>query len=86
MDDSQKSIQPSSKPGTHLKQSAKPGTLSTDAPDKRSEVETLSAPSLSGVLNDLKQAVAGSALRVAAKDGGASLKMGKALMLKPEQR
>jgi hypothetical protein len=38
------------------------------------------------VLNDLKEEVAGSALRVAAKAGGASLKIGTALLLKPEQR
>lgn len=86
MDDSQKSRKPSSKPGTNLKQRAQPGKLSTDGPDKRSEAENSSAPSLSGVLNDLKQEVAASALRVAAKAGGASLKMGKALLLKPEKR
>lgn len=86
MDDSQKSRKPSSKPGTNLKQSAQPGKLSTDGSGKRSEAENSSAPSLSGVLNNLKQEVAGSALRVAAKAGGASLKMGKALLLKPEQR
>ena len=86
MDDSQKSRKPSSKPGINLKQSAQPGKLITDGPDKRSEAENSSAPSLSGVLNDLKQEVAGSALRVAAKAGGASLKMGKALLLKPEKR
>ena len=86
MDDSQKSKKPSSKPGIKLKQGAQPGKLITDGPDKRSEAENSSAPSLSGVLNDLKQEVAGSALRVAAKAGGASLKMGKALLLKPEKR
>jgi transcriptional regulator with XRE-family HTH domain len=86
MDDSQKSRKPSSKPGSNLKQRAQPGKLSTDGLDKRSEAENSSAPSLSGVLNDLKQEVAGSALRVAAKAGGASLKMGKALLLKPEKR
>ncbi len=86
MDDNQKSRKPSSKPGTNLKQSAQPGKLSTDGPDKRSEAENSSAPSLSEVLNDLKQEFAGSALRVAAKAGGASLKMGKALLLKPEKR
>jgi transcriptional regulator with XRE-family HTH domain len=86
MDDSQKSRKPSSKPGINLKQGAQSGKLSTDGPDKRSEPENSSAPSLSGVLNDLKQEVAGSALRVAAKAGGASLKMGKALLLKPEKR
>lgn len=86
MDDSQKSRKPSSKPGINLKQSPQPGKLSTDGPDKGPEAENSSAPSLSGVLNDLKQEVAGSALRVAAKAGEASLKMGKALLLKPEKR
>jgi hypothetical protein len=37
-------------------------------------------------LKDLTGEVAGSALRVAAKAGGASLKMGKALLQKPAQR
>ncbi len=86
MNDSQKSKKPSSKPGTNLKQSAQPGKLGTDGRDKGSEAENSSAPSLSGVLNDLKQEVAGSALRVAAKAGGASLRMGQALLLKPEKR
>ena len=86
MDDSQKSKKTSSKPGINLKQGAQPGKQSTDGPDKRSVAENSSAPSLSGVLNDLKQEFAGSALRVAAKAGGASLKMGKALLLTPEKR
>ena len=86
MDDSQKSRKPRSKPGINLKQSPQPGKLNTDGPDKGSEAENSSAPSLSGLLNDLKEEVAGSALRMAAKAGGASLKMGKALLLKPEQR
>jgi len=85
MDDNQKSRKPSNKSGINLKQSPQPGELSTDGPDKGSESENSSAPSLSGVLNDWKQEVAGSALRVAAKAGGASLKMGKALLLKPEK-
>jgi transcriptional regulator with XRE-family HTH domain len=85
MNDRQKSRKPTSKPGTKLKQSAQPGKRCQDGPDKPSDAETSIAPSLSGVLNDLRQDVAGGAWRVAAKAGGASLKLGKALLLKPEQ-
>jgi transcriptional regulator with XRE-family HTH domain len=86
MDDSQKSRKPNRKPGTNPRQSPQPSKLCTDDPDNRSEVDSSSAPSLSGELSDLRQKVSGSALRMAAKAGGASLKIGKALLLKPEQR
>jgi len=52
---------------------------------KKSDTDDSDERSLSELLKDLTGEFAGSALRVAAKAGGASLKIGTALLLKPEQ-
>lgn len=86
IDDSQKTRKPGRKPGTKRKQSARPGKRYAEGPDKRSETSHWRVPLLSEVLDVLKQEAAGSALRVAARAGGTSLKIGTALLPKPEQR
>jgi hypothetical protein len=86
MDDSQKSSRPSRKPGTNRKKSAQPSIRFTNVSDKPSEAKKPGALSLSGALKDLKQEFTDSTWHVAAKAGGASWRIGIALLLKPEHR
>ncbi len=73
------------KSGANLKKNAQTVKQDADRPGEISDTDDSDERSLAGLLKDLTGEVAGSALRVAAKASGASLKMGKALLLKPEQ-
>jgi hypothetical protein len=73
------------KSGANLKKNTQTLKQDADGPGEISDADDSDDRSLSGLLKDLTGKVAGSALRVAAKAGGASLKMGKALLQKPEQ-
>ena len=59
-----------------LKQSTQTAKQDADGPGEISDADDSDDRSLAGLLKDLTGEVAGSALRVAAKAGGASLKMG----------
>ena len=85
MTDSPKPRKSRKKSGANLKQSTQTAKQDADRPGEISDTDDSDEHSLAGLLKDLTGEVAGSALRVATKAGGASLKMGKALLLKPEQ-
>ena len=85
MTDSPKPRKSRKKSRANLKQSTQTAKQDADDPGEISDADDSDDRSLSGLLKDLTGEVAGSALRVAAKAGGASLKMGKALLQKPEQ-
>lgn len=85
MPDNPKSKKARKKPNAVSQKTDQAAINEVENSGKASDAESSSAHPLSGLLHELKGEVAGGALRVAAKAGGASLKMGKALLLKPEQ-
>ena len=85
MTDSPKPRKSRKKSGANLKQNAQTVKQDADRPGEISDTDDSDDRSLSGLLKNLTGEVADSALRVAAKASGASLKMGKALLLNPEQ-
>ncbi len=86
MTDSPKSKKPRKKSGSTPKKKDQAVKPNVDGSGKITDTEKPSTHPLSGLLHELKGEFTGSALRAAAKAGGASLKLGKAMLLNPEQR